>query len=94
MEKPKLWQALLALAITVGTGFLLPLVCVDLWAWFVVPLGVKPVLYWQAFGLLLLVNLQRSYKTATAEEKEKFLEVSLGRCFVVLLAWWMGYGCS
>lgn len=45
-----------------------PVVVRDGWLWFVCPLGVMPLTYWQAFGLITLVGVLRSAHTNGANE--------------------------
>ena len=51
-------------------------VLVKMWIWFLIPIFpmIKPIDYWQSFGLLLILGLvfsHESYKTKTKEEKER-----------------------
>ncbi len=50
-------QILVMIATLVFTCFYRPMVVVDAWQWFVVPLGVNALHYWQAFGLSVFVGM-------------------------------------
>jgi hypothetical protein len=50
--------------------FVVPVIYMDLWGWFVVPLGVPHVAYWHMFGLTILPNvfLTNSLKTVKSSQ--------------------------
>ena len=43
-----------AVALVIGAVFYTPVVIVDGWEWFVVPLGMPAITYWHAWGLAIL----------------------------------------
>ena len=73
---------------------------VDMWQWFVVPLGMKPLTLWMAYGLLMVVawplagtmsRVQQTYDKVTSDgTKRSYLE-SLGNAFAWVIAISFGY---
>jgi len=45
--------------------FIRPLVAMKMWLWFVVPLGISAVGYWQMMGIGMLVHLLLQKRAAT-----------------------------
>lgn len=73
-----------------GALFLEGRVLYDLWRWFVVPLDVDPLTYWQAMGIGVMVNMlvrtngiQRDTTKASAEQ-----------LIVAIVAWCVGWAFS
>lgn len=62
------WLAIVACYIA-GIA-LRPLVLVDGWAWFVVPLGAQQLTYWPAFGLLSLASFAMLKRPASLTEEQ------------------------
>ena len=73
-------------------------VVVSVWAWFVAPLGIPAVGFWQAWGLFILVGLFRVSIRSPSEMKESD-DDRHERCFAAvvngtvnaLTAWGLAY---
>jgi len=80
-----------------------PRILVDLWRWFVVPLGVGPLTHWHAFGLLLLLGFAKmsEVRMIMAKMAEDYLGEDnymkalnrsiIGVCLMELVIWGIGY---
>jgi len=89
----------LVLRLIMGFGLTLfgGVVLCDLWRWFVSPLGVPNLTYWQAIGLSILVAMMRSPRTidvlksmeADSEELNKAVWVTSLVAFIVTLVSWV-----
>jgi hypothetical protein len=43
----------------------------DLWSWFVVPLGVRPLTIWHAWGLIIVAGLLRGHAQKSPKDYDK-----------------------
>lgn len=93
------WHDWLAVALLPLFWFYVsPIILQDMWAWFVVPLGVPAVEHWHAFGLITLVGFLKvkgtdfrieriAQKTADKDDPN----VLFGLYLVELFCWGLGY---
>ena len=103
-ESKTTFKVILAYIINIFFVFVVtPKILVDLWLWFVVPLGVVPIHHWQAFGLGIIAGLLKM--TAAHTTSIEVSEVIIGKnktwntiangmliiYFAELLVWGMGY---
>ena len=79
-----------------GSLMLSGFVCAQLWAWFVAPLGVRPISMWHAAGLLTLAGLAKVglvRETAKSADVGQIARVWLRLVHVllcVLMVWGFG----
>lgn len=71
------WVAALSGSIAF-TIYVVPRIICDMWLWFVVPLGVRELTHWQAFGLVMFYGLfltasgvRRSFEEAKKRDEKK-----------------------
>jgi len=64
----RLTMVFLLLPVLVAGIFLYAFVLLLFWNWFVVPLGLKPLVYWHALGLSLFVSFLRGSADRGKEE--------------------------
>jgi len=92
------WRFLMGFFVFCG-GFVLMLlfrgyVLVDLWEWFMVPLGLPRVGMAHALGIALLIELVAGSHEDDDEEDEEFIRPWLRRCLMtaglILLVWLLG----
>lgn len=80
-------SALVSALAGIGGLFLEGRVLMDLWRWFVVPLGVRSLTYWQALGCALVVSLLVKQYGVERDTEKYGAEVFL----TVLAAWGLGW---
>jgi len=91
----------LVLRFIVGFGLTLfgGVVLCDLWRWFVSPLGVPNLMYWQAIGLMILVGMMRSLRAIDVLKSMKADSGELSRAMwithfisflITLVSWALG----
>lgn len=86
MSEHRVDPVLLAI-ISIGMVFVEARVFLDLWRWFVVPLGATQLTYWHAFGIGVLINMcVRANGVPRDTEKEVYEVTGL-----VLGAWGIGW---
>lgn len=94
------WLALAGLTVGIGAALFRAFVATKLWLWFVVPLGIKPISFWWAYGLIVLVMLMRESKASDYKPKPKIdqeemqianLGVSVGIALGSAVALFVGY---
>ena len=104
MESGTSFKIILAYIINIFFVFVVtPKILVDLWQWFVVPLGVVPIHHWQAFGLGMIVGIfkmsaSHSVGIEIGERvlgKNKLWNVVANAMLIIcvseLIVWGMGY---
>lgn len=81
-------ESLVMLLVSLGTLALEGVVVMQLWRWFVVPLGVTPIGYWHGMGLSILASqLTHQHAPKPDEDSTAILARSLT---ATLLLWGLG----
>ena len=80
-----------AFFILLGASFFNPFVMSKLWQWFVTPLGVPAVGYWQCWGLMSLATLVAFRPSKRQTTGEEDLRIAFGRLIVGPLSLFFGW---
>ncbi len=88
-------DALIAIIIGIGNFFLRGVLLMKLWFWFIVPLGVNPIVFWQGIGISMLITaFTLDIKRAGLEDVKgdfKLTTKALGYSIVYSVMFLFGY---